>query len=146
MYRNPSSNAPGNLVQHSSVEDSSLDPSRRDFLTGLGGMAVLSALSGSRTFAQSESVLNIARVAVPTSLTMASENKISALNDGFVPANSLDRSHPHYAVSADRSTGRLDSWVQYDWTDPVSWPTAGLRTSVPARRSGMTGIRKWSRR
>ena len=70
MNRNQSSNAPENMVQHSSVEDSSLDPSRREFLAGLGGMAVLSALSGSRTFAQSESVLNIARVAVPTSLTM----------------------------------------------------------------------------
>ena len=45
-----------------------------------------------------ESVVNIARVAVPTSLTIASENKISALNDGFAPENSFDRSHGLYAL------------------------------------------------
>ena len=60
------------------------------------------------------------RVAVPTSLTIASENKISALNDGFTPANSLDRSHSHYAIWAEPSAGKPTSWVQYEWSEPVN--------------------------
>jgi hypothetical protein len=121
MNRNQSSNTQGNLPPHSAKDDSSLEPSRREFLVGLGGTAMLTALSPKRAFAQApDGVVNVARVAVPTSLTMASENKISALNDGFTPANSLDRSHPHFAVWADSSTGSRSSWVQYDWTEPVN--------------------------
>ena len=49
---------------------------------------------------------------------MRSENKISALNDGFAPENSFDRSHAHYALwspsPADRAT-----WVDYEWSQPV---------------------------
>jgi DUF1680 family protein len=121
MNRNQSSNTQGNLPPHSAKDDSSLEPSRREFLVGLGGTAMLTALSPKRAFAQApDGVVNVARVAVPTSLTMASENKISALNDGFTPVNSQDRSRAHYAVWAEHSTGSRSSWVQYDWTESVN--------------------------
>jgi uncharacterized protein len=121
VNRNESSNTQENLSSHLTKDDLLLEPSRREFLVGLGGTAVLTALSPGTAFAQApEGVLNVARVAVPTSLTMASENKISALNDGFTPANSLDRSHAHFAVWAEPSTGNRKSWVQYDWTEPVN--------------------------
>ena len=82
-----------------------LEPSRREFLSGLGGAAIVTALSQTRAFAQApESALNIARVAIPTSRYMMSENKISALNDGFTPENSFDRAHALYALWAERSS------------------------------------------
>ncbi len=99
MDRNQCSGSKDNLPPHSAIDDPLLEPSRREFMIGLGGTAAFAALSTRRALAQaSGEALNVARVAVPTSLTMASENKISALNDGFAPANSLDRSHPHFAV------------------------------------------------
>ena len=103
-----------------SPQQNSVEPSRREFLTGLGGAAVVTAL-GSRAVAQTpEPALNIARVAVPSSQRLVSENKISALNDGFTPANSLDRTHALYSVWADPSTGTRTTWVQYEWSEPVS--------------------------
>src|ERR1035441_9049993 len=96
-----------------------LEPSRREFL--VGGTAVLGLLSAPRAFSQtSQSPLNIARVAVPTSQVMASENKISALNDGFTPVDSFDRSHALYAVWGEWSTEDRTTWVQYEWSEPVS--------------------------
>jgi hypothetical protein len=84
-------------------------------------MAVLGALSASRTFAQApQSALNIARVALPTSQTMVSENRISALNDDITPANSLDRSHALYPVWVDSSEGMHTTWVQYEWSEHVT--------------------------
>jgi uncharacterized protein len=137
MNRNLSSDTPENLASHSTKDDSSLEPSRREFLAGIGGIAVVTALSASRAFAQApESALNIARVAVPTSLTMASENKIAALNDGFTPATSLDRSHAHYAVWAERSTSSRSTWVQYDWTEPVNVNKVEIYWAVDRPRSG----------
>ncbi|HUD53838.1 MAG TPA: beta-L-arabinofuranosidase domain-containing protein [Terracidiphilus sp.] len=64
--------------------------------------------------------LNIARVAVPTARTMQSENKISALNDGFVPENSFDRSHALYALWTSPETSDRASWAQYEWGEPVN--------------------------
>jgi hypothetical protein len=93
--------------------------SRRDFITGLGGVAVVNALSGRRASAETpRGPLNIARVAVPTSQTMRSENKISALNDGLTPENSFDRSHALYALWSPSPEDRPD-WVQYEWSEPI---------------------------
>ncbi len=114
-----------------------LDPSRRDFLAGAGSAAVLGVLSGPRAFAQaSESALNIARVAVPTSQSMRSENRISALNDGFTPENSYDRTHALYALWGERSTGSRTSWVQYEWSEPVSVSKAEIYWAVDLPRAG----------
>ena len=120
-----------------SADNSSLEPNRRDFLAGLGGAAFLTALSAGKALAQApESALNIARVAVPSSLMIASENKISALNDGFTPANSLDRSHAIYAVHAEPSTGSSTSWVQYDWSEPVNINKVEIYWAVDRPRTG----------
>ena len=129
---------------------SSLEPSRRSFLAGLGGAAVLTAFSGGRALAQApESALNVARVAVPTSLTMASENKISALNDGFTPANSLDRSHALYAIWGEPSTGtphqlgsvRVDRAGQHQQGRSL----LGSRSPPPRRIAGQRLATIWKR-
>jgi len=118
----PSSEVAGNLSQ--------LEPSRREFLTGLAGAAVLTAIDGKRAMAADQSkVVNIARVAIPSSRTMLSENKISALNDDFTPESSFDRSHGIYALHSDGpniyaanngGAARNDQpWVQYEWPSTV---------------------------
>jgi hypothetical protein len=84
MKQNKSLDTPEISSPYSAQNDASLEPSRREFLAGLGGTAVLTALSTSGALAQTpESAVNVARVAVPTSLTLSSENKIFALNDGL---------------------------------------------------------------
>jgi DUF1680 family protein len=94
---------------------------RREFLSGLGSSAVWTTLAAPRAFAQSpESKLNVARVATPTSRFMMSENKISALNDGFTPESSFDRAHALFALSAEHSSGGPENWIQYEWSEPVT--------------------------
>ena len=113
------------------------DPSRREFLAGAGGAAVVAALSGARGLAQvPDGALNIARVAVPTSATIASENKISALNDGFAPASSYDRAHGLYALWAEQQEPNRASWVQYEWSEPVSISKVAIYWAVDRPRQG----------
>ena len=119
------------------INSTRLEPSRRDFLVGVGGTAVLGVLSGSNAFAQApENAVNIARVAVPTSQVMLSENRISALNDGFTPENSFDRSHALYSLWADPSTGKRTSWVQYEWSEPVNVNKVEVYWAVDRPRAG----------
>ena len=114
-----------------------IEPSRREFLVGAGGTAVLGVLSGSNAFAQApQNSLNIARVAVPTSQVMTSENRISSLNDGFTPENSFDRTHALYALWAVHSTGSRTSWVQYEWSEPVSVNKVEIYWAVDRPRAG----------
>ncbi|WP_239461456.1 glycoside hydrolase family 127 protein [Occallatibacter savannae] len=97
------------------------DSTRREFLAGIGGAAALAALSSPPAFAQSQDApLNVARVAVPSSRSLMSENRISALNDGFEPADSFDRAHALYAMWVNHDAGERVSWVQYEWSEPVS--------------------------
>jgi DUF1680 family protein len=95
--------------------------SRREFIAGLTSAAVLAPVHGPSATAQArDSSLNIARVATPTGFAIASENKISALNDGFVPENSLDRSHGLYALHSLGDKAGKAPWAQYEWSMPVS--------------------------
>ncbi len=96
------------------------EPNRREFIAGLAGIGVVSALSGHEAIAQApQGALNIARVAVPISSEMNSQNKIAALNDCVTPANSLDRSAGVYMLWSE--SGENDKpWVQYEWSVPVS--------------------------
>ncbi len=107
------------------------EPNRREFLAGLTGSAVLTAFGSVKGFARdSDHSLNLAKVAVPTSQTMLSENKVSSLNDGFMPESSFDRSHGIYALhremlnidasNSDNVAGRNQPWVQYEWSSPVN--------------------------
>src|ERR1035441_9531413 len=114
-----------------------IEPSRRKFLVGAGGTAVLGVLSASTTFAKTpQSTLNIARVAVPTSQVMTSENRISSLNDGFTPENSFDRTHALYALWAEPAAGSRTSWVQYEWSEPVSVNKVEIYWAVDRPRAG----------
>jgi len=96
-------------------------PNRREFVAGLAGTAVVGLLSKTSASAQTaDGVVNLARVAIPSAAVMTSENKITSLNDGFVPADSFDRSHGRYALWPDRSEGAAQPWVQYEWSRPVT--------------------------
>ncbi len=110
---------------------------RREFLAGVTGAAVAAALGSQMAGAQSsEHALNIARVAVPSSLTIMSENKISALNDGFVPENSFDHSHGIYAVHREWPSESGESWVQYDWSEPVNLNKVEVYWAVERPKTG----------
>ena len=67
-----------------------LEPSRREFLAGLSGVAIASATlyCPDGVARDADQPLNIARVAFPSSLNLASEAKISALNSGVTPESS----------------------------------------------------------
>ena len=95
--------------------------SRRSFLAGIAGTAVAAGLDRSLAFGQDSqpSELNLAKVAVPTSLTANSENKITVLNDGFTPASSRDRTHGGHAMWHDPERQGPPEWVQYTWSKPI---------------------------
>ncbi|KAA6465069.1 Tat pathway signal protein [Acidobacteria bacterium AB60] len=96
-------------------------PSRREFVTGLAGATVIGILGEPVASAQgTQATVNLARVAVPSSVAIASENKIGSLNDGFLPADSFDRSHGRYALWPDRADNGRKPWVQYEWSQAVS--------------------------
>jgi uncharacterized protein len=118
-----------------------VEPTRREFIAGLGGTAVLAGAIGRQGFAQTpESAVNIAKVATPSSFAIASENKISALNDGFVPESSFDRSHGFYGLHSLWDNEGKMPWVQYDWAVPVSIDKVEIYWAVDKPRpAGMPG-------
>ena len=98
-----------------------LESNRREFLVGLTGAAAAAAFTGQKGVSQpTDHVLNLARVAVPSSLAVVSESKISAVNDGFIPESSFDRSHGLYALHGEWESEGGRSWVQYDWSEQVN--------------------------
>lgn len=114
-----------------------LEPNRREFLAGLAGAALLAGFTGVDGLAQTDSpAVNIARVAVPASSSIASENKISALNDGFNPADSFDRSHGIYALHRSWSGEDEQPWVQYQWSEPVTIGKVDVYWAVDHPRHG----------
>jgi DUF1680 family protein len=124
--------------------DFSLEANRREFLAGLTGLAVMAALSDARGYAQApDRAINIARVAEPSSLRMVSENKISALNDGFPPDNSFDRSHGVYALQRGSGADSGQPWVQYDWSKPVDIDRIEVYWAVDHPRPGALPGSHW---
>lgn len=112
------------------------ETSRRQFLAGLAGTAVLAGIAGPDAVGQApQSAVNIARVAVPSSFSFTSENKISALNDGFAPADSFDRSHGIYALHSEPWRNE-QPWVQYEWTEPVTINKVEVYWAVDHPRPG----------
>lgn len=121
---------------------------RRNFLAGAAGTAVLAGLNCSRAFAldgDAESELNLARVALPTSATLASENKISALNDGFSPANSRDRKNGFYAIRRGFEGDTQAQWVQYSWSKPVTFNKIDVYWAIDPPRPNAPPGSGWSR-
>jgi DUF1680 family protein len=137
------SNAPAPAEQAANDQGST----RREFLAGLAGAAALASLTGSRSVAaqSADGPLNIARVAIPTSFAMASENKLSALNDGFVPANSFDRSHGLYALHSLWDNEGKTPWAQYEWTVPVSVDKVEIYWAVERPRPVSAPGSEWPR-
>ena len=97
------------------------EPSRREFLAGLTGAALLSTFPYADGMAgEADQPVNVARVAFPSSLTLTSESKVSTLNSGSAPESSFDRSHGLFALHEGEETQDGIQWVQYDWTQPVN--------------------------
>jgi len=121
-----------------------LEPNRREFLAGLAGAALLAGIPGAEALAQSDNpAINIARVAVPTSSSFTSENKISALNDGFSPVDSFDRSHGVYALHRPWSGEDAQPWVQYEWSEPVTINKVEVYWAVDHPRRGVIPGSGW---
>jgi hypothetical protein len=120
------------------------ESNRREFLAGLTGTAVVTAFSGAKGLAQApDRALNVARVAIPSSLTITSENKISALNDGFTPENSFDRSHGVYALHREWPKESGETWVQYEWSEPVNIDRVEVYWAVDHPRPGALPGSHW---
>ncbi|RYX83569.1 Tat pathway signal protein [bacterium] len=80
---------------------------------GVLNLALFAACTSS--FA-ADAVINLAKVATPSSLYVSGDTKNSAIKDGFTPANSADNEHGSYG-----NWPKVDTqWVQYDWTQPVT--------------------------
>lgn len=58
--------------------------------------------------------VNLAVVAKPTSSYVSGDTTLAALNDGYDPRNSQDRSRRSYGNWPRRGT----QWVQYEWNRP----------------------------
>jgi len=116
---------------------------RRTFLQGAAGAALLAGVSGPSAWAQADdSQLNLAKVAIPTSLHTTSENKISTLNDGFIPTNSRDRSNGAYSLRGGRrgATAAEPQWLQYSWSRAVPVNRVAVYWAIDApRKDGIAG-------
>ena len=111
---------------------------RRHFLAGAAGAALLAAVDRTPALASvtAENVsVNLAKVATPSAANASGDSKLSALNDGFEPSNSHDRTHPVFGTWPHVEP----QWVQYDWTRPVTtnrvevyWWVDGQGVGAPA--------------
>jgi hypothetical protein len=94
---------------------------RREFLAGIAGTAILAGAARKDLVAQPDTdSVNLARVAVPSSFSIMSENNVAALNDCVTPADSFDRSHGWYVLHGAGPGDAAQPWVQYEWDRPVS--------------------------
>ena len=111
---------------------------RRHFLAGAAGAALLAAVDRTPALASvtGENVsVNLAKVATPSAANASGDSKLSALNDGFDPSNSHDRTHPVFGTWPHVEP----QWVQYDWSKPVTtnrvevyWWVDGQGVGAPA--------------
>jgi DUF1680 family protein len=114
---------------------------RRGFIGASAAATVIAALKGSRALGQLvDAPVNLARVALPSSLITTSENNISALNDGFMPTSSRDHQNGRYAIWSKQGTDADAPWIQYDWVAPVSIGKIDIYWAIDAPRpKGMAG-------
>jgi DUF1680 family protein len=66
--------------------------------------------------ADAGTAVNLAVVATPSTSYVSGHETLAAVNDGFDPARSDDKSHGAYGNWPRTGT----QWVQYDWSQPVS--------------------------
>ncbi len=79
-------------------------------------VAVCTALALSAAQLAGQDCDPIEPVATPSSSYVSGDTTLAALNDGFDPRNSQDRSRRSYGNWPRRGT----QWVQYDWAQPIS--------------------------
>ena len=109
---------------------------RRNFLAGVAGTAVLSAVSRRTVWAETPEVtVNLAKVATPSSLFISGDAKLGALNDGNTPRSSRDGHQGVFGTWPHTET----QWVQYEWSKPVTtdkvdvyWWADGGGVSTPS--------------
>lgn len=107
------------IPSHKTQLQSGIPINRRYFLAGMAGAALLTAAEPFRAFAavSGDSVtVNLAKVATATASYASGDTKLFALNDGFDPQNSRDRSHGAFGTWPHMEP----QWVQYEWSKPVS--------------------------
>jgi DUF1680 family protein len=133
-------------TQLAAVEKHKDEVDRRTFLAGVAGTALAVGVRPFRALALPfDRAVNLAKVAVPSSLLETSENKISALNDGAVPTSSRDRLNGIYAIRH-AWEGEDDSthWVQYSWSEPVSINKVDIYWAMdPPQPPGFPGSETW---
>ena len=119
------------------VQDRSL-LNRRSFLVTASSAAFAastpSAKAGGWSSTSVSGQVNLARVATPSSFSMTSENKISALNDGAIPENSADQRNGRYAIRWDSNAQEPGNWIQYTWSRPVSMDRVELYWAIDPPR------------
>jgi hypothetical protein len=76
--------------------------------------ALLTALSICSAAADDQ--VNLALVAKPSAAYVSGDTSVSALNNGNLPENSLERGPGSYGNWPRRGT----QWVEYDWSQPIS--------------------------
>lgn len=81
----------------------------------LASLALLTAGAGLAVAADSPGA-NLALVATTSTSYVSGHETITALNDGYTPDNSNDKTHGAYGNWPQHGT----QWVQYDWSQPVS--------------------------
>lgn len=91
-------------------------PVRHILLLLAGTLAVSAAAAQNATLPAPDAGVNLAPVATSTTSFVSGHETITALNDGFTPRHSDDKSHGAYGNWPRSGT----QWVQYDWTQPVS--------------------------
>jgi uncharacterized protein len=124
---------------------SQLEIKRREFLAGIAGTGVLAALNGTRAIAQApQHTVNVARVAIPSSSELNSQNKISSLNSGATPADSFDHSSGLYTLWAASADGSAP-WVQYEWNQPITVDKVEVYWAVDRPRPGAIPGSSWPR-
>ena len=119
---------------------------RRNFLAGAAGAALLAAVDRSPAWASAAAdtvSVNLAKVATPSASGEGGESRIgelAALNDGFEPENSRDRSHPVFVMWPPSES----QWVQYEWTKPVTTNRIEVYWSADNRGGGVPASYKVS--
>jgi uncharacterized protein len=137
-------------VDQDAKERSFLRMDRRAFIAGAAGTVALASVDASCGFAQYPvNAVNLAKVATPSCLITTSENRISAVNDGIIPRNSLDHGSGLYAIrrgSFDAAGSPVQDssikypWVQYQWTKPISIDKVDIFWALDAPRAkGLPG-------
>ncbi len=71
--------------------------------------------SGLQVQAALPAVRNLAKVASASTSFVSGHETIAALNDGFTPDNSNDKSHGAYGNWPQQGT----QWVEYQWSQPI---------------------------